>query len=137
MKALSGLRPQGLLCLGPGFSREEAKDLLLSAGLAFQSDRLVSVEELAARILGVDPDRILDRVSCEEAIRDLTGEPRVYAHFPELRSLSRRRSGLKLIERALARGRMAFAHPEERQVLEERMGERDPVSLELSAFSGV
>ena len=137
MRALSGLRPHGLLCLGPGFSREEAKDLLLHAGRAFQSDRMVSVEELAARLLGVDPDRILDRVSCEEAIRDLMGEPQVYVHFPELRSLSRRRSGLKLIERALVRGRMAFAHAEERQVLEERMGERNPVSLELSAFSGV
>lgn len=137
MKALSGLRPLGLLCLGPGFSREEAKELLLEAGYAFQSRRIVSVEELAARGLGVDPERILDRISCEEAIRDLMGVPRVYVHFPELRSLSRRRSGLQRIERALARGRMAFAHSEERHVLEERVGDRDPVSVELSAFSAV
>jgi hypothetical protein len=137
MIAIHGLRPQGMLCLGAGFSREEAKEIVLEAGRAFQSERIVSVDELSARILGVPSERKLDRVTAEEALRDLITDSRVATHFPELRSLSRRSSGLQRLERALERGRMAFAHDEEKRVLEERMGERDPVSFELSAFSQV
>jgi hypothetical protein len=148
LHASLGLQPQETWVVGPGFSREELKDLWLATGRGFVAQAIVGLSDLAIQVL--NQERRLNRTprmakgallrpsSRQEIIDRLLSDPRIREHFPELRRLKRQIGAIRRIDKALQGGRLSFAHAEERIVLEERLKEKgieNPLGRELAGFA--
>ena len=117
----AGLRPRLWIGVGAEISREEVKRWILEKELALTGESVQTLEQMAARLLGVTPDRILKDTARQEALRLLLARASVRARLPEIRRLKRQRPFWRRLDRALQQGRMSFAHPAEAQVLSERL----------------
>jgi hypothetical protein len=115
--------------VGPGFSREDLKALLLGQGHGFTGDAVTDLPGIALKILTAhDPElskeRVLSGVSRQEVLRLLLAEPKISARMAELKRLRRQGGFFRRLDSALQAGRAAFAHPEEGLVFAERLAQR-------------
>jgi RecB family exonuclease len=143
---LIGLRPQAWLCVGPGFSREDIKALILNRGPGshgFTGDAITNLPTVCLKIAGAtDPalgaHRVLGALGRQEVLRILLAESKISARMPELKRLRRQGNFFRRLDSAMQAGRMAFAHPEEGAVYAERLEARfgvNPVRVEIQALS--
>ena len=129
-----GLEPSAWLCVGSGYSREEVKDLLLKSGHAVTGSTVITISQLALKIIQssgskITADRILTATARQEALRVLLADRRILSQVPELRRLRRQSSFFRRLDQAIQAGRLTFAHSEEEAVhhsfLAHRFGPND------------
>ena len=120
----SGLRPRAWICLGPGYGREELKSVFFEQGQALGAEVLTRVEGLAARILGVNEERVLAGPARQEVLRFILAQSSVLTLMPEMRRLRRQSGFFRKLDRSVQAGRMAWTHADEREVHEERLLEK-------------
>lgn len=138
LRSLGGLRPKAWVCVAAGYSREELKSFLLSAGVGFTGAAVVGVQDLCLRIVGAKPDRVLGGLARQEVLRTLLAVPRISREMPELKRLRRQTSFFKKLDRSLQAGRLCFAHEEEQAVYGERLAARvgeNPIRLEVESLA--
>ena len=137
---MSGLSPSLWVSVGGEFSREDLKQQLFSADVGFTADAFTDLDSLCAKIIGVSSGRILSPLARREGLRLLLGKRTILARLPEMRRLKRQRSFLKKLDRALQAGRLAFAHDQEREVIDgriEALNGSNPVRSEIEFMATV
>lgn len=135
IEEFAGLEPRAVLCVGPGFGREEVKSLFFDRGISLSSSAIVGLDSLAQRVAGIAASRVLASTARQEVLRSLLAERRILSSMPELRRLRRQRGFFRRLDRAIQSGRLTWSHPEEFRVHEERIGERlgaNPVRDEIA-----
>lgn len=139
---ISGLRPKTWICVGPGYSREELKSILLQSGTGFVSEAVTTVEAIAARLAAFPKKQgflqSLRPLARQEVLRILLSDSRISNRMPELKRLRRQSSFFRRVDQAIQAGRMAFSHAEEAQVYEERLESRfgeNPVRKEIQLLA--
>ena len=68
---ISGLKPRTWICVGAGYSREDVKEEIFRQGIGFVADALTTPPGIAAKIVGIPQNRILDKFSRQEVLRML------------------------------------------------------------------
>jgi hypothetical protein len=135
---LRGLKPRASFVVGPGFSREELKDIVLDQVQGISSSAVLSLLDVARLILGVDAKRILRPSTRREWIAQLVDHPSLKARFSRLRMLKKQTGFYSRLDRALQAGRMSYSGEAEYEVLTERLRElgfSDRVRPELEALA--
>jgi len=138
---VAGLAPDLRLVVGTGVTREEVKVLLLARGLGFTGAAVVGVEELALELISLLPAegdpasgfRVAQAPFRQEVLRHLLDRSAVARYLPELDRLRRQTPFFRRLDRALQAGRLAFASPDELEVMEnallqESRGSASPVN---------
>ena len=137
LNEVTGLEPTTWVSVGPGFSREEIKELLLSAGTGgLVAQAVTNPAEIAAQIVMVRLGAIelLGPISRQEALRRLLSDRRVSERLPELRRMRRQAGFFRKLDEAIQAGRAAAASAEELEIYDERLTERyglNPLRTEM------
>lgn len=149
---IAGLSPRRWVAVGPGFSREDVKAVILLSGRGWVGEAVTTLQEIAWKIVvapssegGGKADRrvpaILGAAGRQDLLKLLLSDSRISSRMPELRKLRRQRGFYRKLDRALQMGRMAFSHEPEREVYDERLEQRlgaaarRPVRAELHALA--
>ncbi len=135
---LGGLTPEAWICVGPGFSREEVKSVLLAQGRGFVGEAVTTLIELCLRLTKAESSCLLSPTARQEILRMLLSEPRISEQMPELKRFRRRRRFYSRLDSAIQLGRMSFAHEDEESVYEERLRQSrgpNPLRMEVRALA--
>ncbi len=137
-KRMSGLRPSGWLCVGSGFAREDIKALILSQGLGFTSEAIVTLQEICLNIIQISSSRMLSTSARQEILKMLLAEPKIIADLHELKRIRRQRDFIRRLDLAIQAGRLAFAHSQEEEVYQDRLSQslgENPLRKELQILT--
>jgi hypothetical protein len=127
MSRFVGLRPKSWICVGQGYAREEIKASLLASGQGFVAAAIGGLDEVCLRIVkaagraGPHEKPVLGPLARQEVLRAILSDRRLRGRFDELAHLRRQGGFWRRLDRALERGRLAFAHGDEERVYEERL----------------
>lgn len=131
---LAGLSPRRWVAVGPGFSREDLKAVMIDAGQGWVGEAVTTLPEIAGKIIAASASGscagarrapvMASPAGRQDLLKLLLSDTRIAWRMPELRRLRRQREFFRKLDRALQAGRMAFSHEEELRVYEERLAER-------------
>lgn len=102
-----------VFCVGPGYSREELKSVLLKKHKVLFGKIIYSPIELALKISGIDPKKVLSSKAAREELYEAVLKKISSDSIPELKRLKRRKSFFKALDKALQQGRLAYSNEAE------------------------
>ena len=121
------LENRGVL-IGTGFLREEIKDQFLSKGIPLQGHRIISLEDLAIRVLKLEKIQLIKPAGRRELLKQLFLKPSTGKLFPELYRLRRQRKFFESLDQAIQESRSFYSNDAEREafhsVLDDKCGPR-------------
>jgi hypothetical protein len=135
---LIGLRPEIWLSVGSGFAREDVKALILSQGYGFIGESITTLQEICLKIIGGVSDPVLSSSARQEVLRTLLADPRIINRMTELKRIKRQRHFVRRLDACFQSARLAFAHPLEEEVYDERLKQilgENPLRVELRGLA--
>jgi len=152
---LKGLRPSACVCVLPGLNREEVKDLLLQEAGGWFGNGVLTLEDLAQRILerlcpilqqaGIAeiqvPESLAGPSTRRELLKLILRNTVIMEPLSEVRRMKRQSGFVERLDRALQSARMSFAHDEEREIQDRILMEKAtggslrPLALEMQRIT--
>ncbi len=134
----AGFDPSSWILVGPGVSREEIKALLLNEGLSISGPAIQGLSQLAASVLRVPKEKILDQpFSRQEILRALVDQSIRGRAESELRRHRRQRTFFKKLDRAVQSTLLSFSTDAHRESVLEFIRARSGDSLLRSEILGI
>ncbi|MCM0606845.1 MAG: PD-(D/E)XK nuclease family protein [Xanthomonadaceae bacterium] len=124
--------------IGIGFLREEIKDQLLSQNIPLSGHVILSLEEIALKVLKLENVQLIRAASRRELLKQIFLKPAISRQFPELYKLRRQRKFYENLDQSVQESRSFYSNEHEREafhsLLDEKCGAR-PLRHEVAKLT--
>ncbi len=133
---VAGLSPTALICVGGGYGREEVKTLFFKQKKPLSHQSILNPKQLAQLLIAPQfpADALLSVGARIELIRRLFSQDAVRQVLPIMSSQRQRPHFFENVDYSLQSGRRFFAHAEEAEVIQSRLGEIAGVNEKRDEF---
>jgi hypothetical protein len=123
--SISGLNPESVLVLSPGFVREEWKSLCFKREKSLIATAIQSPKQIAQLFVPELNERMLDQGARIEMLRENFKSSELKSGLPKLMEHRFRPKFFESLARALEKGRELFVHSKEAGIFQERLDEKN------------